>query len=59
MNHRNYGIDHHMATVPFEDIQMMRTLHKEGLKPREIADKFEQNIITVRQWLNYRYRAFK
>lgn len=59
MNHRNYGLDHHKATVPFEDIKMMRTLHDEGVSAKEIAEKFEQKLDTVKQWLSYRYRSFK
>jgi uncharacterized protein YjcR len=53
------GLDHPMATVPFEDIKLMRQLHAEGIPRRVIAEKFEVKPDTLTQWLNYRYRAFK
>lgn len=53
----NSGMKHNLVTTPFEDIQLMRELYYEhGLKPKEIAEKFEVNVHSLKQWLYYRYR---
>jgi len=51
------GIAHHMATVPFSDIEMMRHLHHEGVRVCDIARKFEQKPDQVRQWIDMRTRC--
>jgi uncharacterized protein YjcR len=51
------GIKHPLATVPFEDIEMMRTLYEEGLRICDIARKFEVKPDTCRQWIQMRTRT--
>jgi len=51
------GINHHMAEVPFEDIELMRALYEEGLRICDIARKFEIKADTVRQWVQMRTRT--
>ena len=54
----NSGMKHNLVTVPFEDIELMRELyHEHGMRPKEIAEKFEVNIHSLKQWLYYRYRV--
>lgn len=51
------GESHQKARLTDEEVEQMRQLHEEyGLKPAEIASKFEANFYTVCSILNYRSR---
>jgi predicted transcriptional regulator len=55
---QNYrcGEDHQRAKISDEDVELMRILHDLGLKPADIARKFECNFYTVYSILTYRSR---
>jgi len=51
------GIKHHMARVPFRQIEVMRTLHAEGMRICDIARLYNQKPDQVRQWVDMRTRC--
>lgn len=58
MTTRIFGLAHGKAKVPHDEIKMMRELYeKHGLRPHEIAQKFEVSLNTLWDWLLYRTRV--
>jgi DNA-binding transcriptional regulator YiaG len=55
-----HGLRHGKATVPFEDIKLIRELYEHhGVRPKELAHKFDVSINTIWDWVQYKTRAFE
>jgi len=58
MTTRVFGLRHGRATMPYEDIKMIRELYENhGVKPHELAEKFEVSINTIWCWILYKTRV--
>ncbi len=57
-NHTGHRVGewHHKAKIPDADIPLMRALREAGLTYREIAEKWESSIWTVRDICTYATR---
>lgn len=51
------GDDHHNAKLSDEDVELIRRLFEEGLRPPEIAEKFETSVNTIYGIVKYRSRT--
>ena len=58
-NAQNYriGEGHHRAKHSDDDVELIRQCYDAGMKPTEIARKFEMSINTVNDYVYYRTRA--
>jgi transposase len=53
-----FGMRHGKATAEFAEVELARTLHEQGLGPKEIAYKLGRSIHTVTDWVHYRTRCY-
>ncbi len=51
------SIDHGKAKAPFETVELARDLHDAGLTVKVIAEKLEQNVNTVYDWIAFKTRT--
>lgn len=51
------GQDHHLARLADSDVELMRTLHEDGMTYNELADKFDVSPGTVGRICRYERRA--
>lgn len=52
------GQNHHKTKLSDNDVELIRQLREEGLSYREIAEKFEASVWTVRDIADYRTRVY-
>jgi len=51
------GASHWKAKTSYADIELMRELYADGMKPRTIAEKFEVHVEALKQWLYLKSRV--
>jgi len=55
-----YGLEHHRATVSFEDIEQMRFLYFQmKVRPRNIIKRYGVTPAAFNNWIQYRSRLEK